>query len=88
MFEFRPFFVAIVTGAASALMMSSIVVTAAADHLPPPFLKQLAEGGRIIIPIGEPGSGQTMFRFLRQEGELLEERLGMFSFVPLVCHDD
>lgn len=63
----------------------AIVVTAAAERLPAAFLDQLAEGGRIIIPIGEPGGGQTMFRFTRQSGELREESLGMFSFVPLVC---
>ncbi len=63
----------------------AIVVTAAAERLPTAFFDQLAEGGRIIIPIGGPGGGQTMFRFTRQNGELLEESLGMFSFVPLVC---
>lgn len=63
----------------------AIVVTAAAEQLPSAFFDQLAEGGRIIIPIGEPGGGQTMFRFTRQNGELQKESLGMFSFVPLVC---
>ena len=63
----------------------AIIVTAAAERLPPAFLDQLAEGGRIIIPIGEPGAAQTMFRFTRRNGELQAEQLGMFSFVPLVC---
>jgi len=62
-----------------------IVVTAAAERLPAAFLNQLTEGGRIIIPIGDSGSGQTMIRFTRQYGELREESLGRFSFVPLVC---
>src|SRR5437867_3450799 len=30
----------------------AIVVTAAADHIPPPLLKQLRPGGRMVIPIG------------------------------------
>lgn len=63
----------------------AIVVTAAAERLPTAFFDQLSDGGRIIIPIGEPGGGQTMFRFTRRHGELQEESLGLFSFVPLVC---
>lgn len=63
----------------------AIIVTAAAERLPAAFFDQLTEGGRIIIPIGETGGGQTMFRFTRRNGELQEESLGMFSFVPLVC---
>ncbi len=63
----------------------AIIVTAAAEQLPSAYRDQLAEGGRIIIPIGEAGVGQTMFRFIRQDGRLVEERLGLFSFVPLVC---
>ena len=63
----------------------AIIVTAAAERLPPAFFDQLADGGRIVIPIGEPRGGQMMFRFTRRNGELREEPLGMFSFVPLVC---
>lgn len=63
----------------------AIVVTAAAERLPTAFFDQLSDGGRIIIPIGELGGGQTMFRFTRQSRELREESLGLFSFVPLVC---
>ena len=63
-----------------------IVVTAAAEQLPTAYREQLAEGGRIIIPIGKPGGGQTMFLFTRRNEELREESLGLFSFVPLVCN--
>ncbi len=63
----------------------AIIVAAAAERLPAAFLDQLSEGGRIIIPIGEPSGGQTMFRFTRRNRELQDESLGMFSFVPLVC---
>ncbi|MFM9965108.1 MAG: protein-L-isoaspartate(D-aspartate) O-methyltransferase [Planctomycetaceae bacterium] len=63
----------------------AIVVTAAAPTLPTAFRGQLSEGGRLIIPIGEPGGGQTMFRFTRRNGKWHEEELGLFSFVPLVC---
>lgn len=63
----------------------AIIATAAAEQLPTAFREQLAEGGRIIIPIGELGGGQTMFRLTLREGQWVEEPLGLFSFVPLVC---
>ena len=72
-------------GWAEQAPFDAIVVTAAAEQLPAAYPQQLAEGGRIVIPIGKPGGGQTMFRFTRQNGELREESLGLFSFVPLVC---
>ncbi len=72
-------------GWAEQAPFDAIVVTAAAEHLPTVYREQLAEGGRIIIPIGKPGGGQTMFRFTRRKEELCEESLGLFSFVPLVC---
>ena len=37
-----------------------IIVTCAAGHLPPPLFKQLKPGGRIVIPIGQPGSYQEL----------------------------
>lgn len=64
----------------------AIIATAAAEQLPIAFREQLAEEGRIIIPIGEPGGGQTMLRLMRRGGQWAEESLGLFSFVPLVCH--
>lgn len=63
----------------------AIVVTAAAERLPAALREQLADGGRIVIPIGEPGGGQTMFRFTRRNSEWQDEPLGIFSFVPLEC---
>lgn len=72
-------------GWAEQAPFDAIVVTAAAEKLPAAYLPQLAEEGRIIIPVGEFGSGQTMRRFTRQDGKLHEESLGLFSFVPLVC---
>jgi protein-L-isoaspartate(D-aspartate) O-methyltransferase len=61
----------------------AIVVTAAPDHLPQPLVNQLAEGGRLVIPIGPPGSYQTLWRFERDaNGELVSTNLGGVAFVP------
>jgi len=60
----------------------AIIVTAAPDHLPAPLLKQLADNGRLVIPIGPPGWYQTLWKFLRQDNELVGYNLGGVSFVP------
>ena len=61
-----------------------IVVSAGAAALPAPYLEQLAEGGRIVIPIGDGLCGQTMYRFTKIKERVTTEALGDFSFVPLV----
>jgi protein-L-isoaspartate(D-aspartate) O-methyltransferase len=60
----------------------AILVTAAPDHLPQPLAAQLAEGGRMVIPIGPAGSYQTLWLFEKQGGELAATNLGGVSFVP------
>ncbi len=62
----------------------AIIVTAAAEQLPTAYADQLAEGGRLIIPIGDRATGHTMFRFMRRGDHLTAKKLGAFSFVPLV----
>ena len=56
---------------------------AAPDHLPAPLAAQLVEGGRLVIPIGPPGGFQTLWKFVKQEGELVAYNLGGVAFVPL-----
>jgi protein-L-isoaspartate(D-aspartate) O-methyltransferase len=60
----------------------AIIVTAAPDHLPQPLANQLAEGGRMVIPIGPIGSVQTLWLFEKKNGELQATNLGAVSFVP------
>jgi protein-L-isoaspartate(D-aspartate) O-methyltransferase len=63
----------------------AIIVTAAAEELPPAYLDQLADGGRIIIPIGRSAPHlQTLFRFKLAGGTVTSDRLGSFTFVPLI----
>jgi len=60
----------------------AIIVTAAPDHLPPPLAEQLKEGGAIVIPIGPPGFYQTLWKFVKEGGELTAHNMGSVIFVP------
>lgn len=60
----------------------AIIVTAAPDHLPAPLAEQLAEGGRIVIPIGPVGSYQSLWKFVKETGELKAYNMGNVAFVP------
>jgi protein-L-isoaspartate(D-aspartate) O-methyltransferase len=60
----------------------AVIVTAAPDHLPQPLANQLAEGGRLVVPIGPIGAVQTLWLFEKVEGELQATNLGGVSFVP------
>ena len=63
---------------------NAIVVTAGAKTLPPSYRQQLAEDGRIIIPLGDSPQRQQMCRVIRAGGTYTTEQLGTFVFVPLV----
>ena len=60
----------------------AIIVTAAPSHIPPPLIKQLKDGGRMVIPVGMPGAYQTLWQ-VRKCGEKLEMNNVMgVRFVP------
>jgi protein-L-isoaspartate(D-aspartate) O-methyltransferase len=61
----------------------AIIVTAAPEVAPKALLDQLAENGRIVLPVGPDGS-QELLRLTRRGNEYARERLGFVSFVPLV----
>jgi protein-L-isoaspartate(D-aspartate) O-methyltransferase len=61
----------------------ALIVTAAPDHLPQPLLLQMAEGGRLVIPIGPIGAVQTLWLLEKLEGEIVATNLGAVTFVPL-----
>ncbi len=61
----------------------AIIVTAGAPKIPEPLIEQLAEGGRLVAPVGGKGI-QTMIRLTKNEGEIREENLGSFRFVNLI----
>jgi protein-L-isoaspartate(D-aspartate) O-methyltransferase len=71
-------------GLADEAPFDAILVTAGAEDLPDALAQQLAEGGRLIIPIG-PSTGQRMTRIIRRGDHFPHEFLGSFGFVPLVA---
>ena len=61
-----------------------IIVTAAATDVPPALAAQLAENGRLIIPVGKSLWDQSLWLIERTRGRLRRELLAEVRFVPLV----
>jgi len=60
-----------------------ILVTAAAPTVPPALLEQLAEGGRLVIPVGDLRHQDLLLNF-KQGGEVRTSMLDPCQFVPLI----
>jgi protein-L-isoaspartate(D-aspartate) O-methyltransferase len=61
----------------------AIIVTAAANHVPPPLLDQLKEGGRLIIPLGSTRFYQTLTLITKRENKTEVEHITSVVFVPM-----
>jgi protein-L-isoaspartate(D-aspartate) O-methyltransferase len=59
-----------------------IIVTAAAGKVPDPLIDQLAEGGRMVIPVGTPGGVQKLMLFVKKNGRISSSELLPVRFVP------
>jgi protein-L-isoaspartate(D-aspartate) O-methyltransferase len=60
-----------------------IMVTASANHIPPPLLAQLREGGQLIIPLGSTVFFQTLTVVIKEKGKNRVRDLGAVAFVPM-----
>lgn len=60
----------------------AIIVGAAAAEPPGALLAQLADGGRLIVPVGT--RDQVLYRYVRRGEEFTRERIGGARFVPLI----
>jgi len=70
----------------SAGPFKAILITAAAKSLPPELKDQLAPGGRIVAPLGNPDDAQRLIVHERQaDGSLALTDLGGVRFVPMTC---
>jgi protein-L-isoaspartate(D-aspartate) O-methyltransferase len=67
-----------------AAPFDAIVVTATASHIPPPLIKQLKPGGRMIIPVGDRFNVQQLVLVEKDQNRKVTTRqLLPVSFVPL-----
>jgi len=74
----------------------AVLVAAASPSVPEPLLRQLAEGGRLVLPLdaaqvpahalqgSQPAGGQVLVRVTRSGGKFYAEPLGGARFVPLI----
>lgn len=61
-----------------------IIVTAGSPQVPQELINQLADGGRLVIPVG-PRYEQQLFKITKRNGELQKLNLGGCRFVPLIA---
>lgn len=61
----------------------AIIVTAAPDHVPPPLVSQLEDGGRLIIPVGPQGGFQVLWQITRRGEQVEAKEITGVRFVPL-----
>ena len=64
----------------------AILAAASGSHVPPPWVEQLATGGRIVMPVGDPGAIQSLVKVTKGAGgeHRAAEDLGAVRFVPLI----
>jgi len=62
----------------------AIIVTCAANHVPPPLLEQLEEGGRLIIPLGSTLYFQTLTLITKTKGKPNVKHILGVRFVPMI----
>jgi len=67
-----------------AAPFDAIVVTAGATHIPEPLVAQLAEGGRLVIPVGASPGVQDLIQGRKVGGRLVTRVVLPVRFVPLV----
>jgi len=63
----------------------AIIVTAASPDVPPALVAQLAEGGRLVIPVGEGSWDQVLWLIRKERDRLQKQHLADVRFVPLVA---
>lgn len=73
------------TGLPSEAPFDAILAAASGSHVPRSLVDQLASGGRLVMPLGEPGAVQNLVRVTKlHDGTLEQSDLGQVRFVPLI----
>ncbi|EYC06590.1 hypothetical protein Y032_0075g974 [Ancylostoma ceylanicum] len=61
----------------------AIHVGAAAETVPQPLIDQLAEGGRMLIPVGKESGNQVFLQVDKQDGNVTQKVIEHVIYVPL-----
>ena len=61
----------------------AVIITCATAEIPPPIFHQVREGGRIVIPLGNPSTYQTLSVVTKRDGKPHTERVLSVRFVPM-----
>ena len=69
-----------------AAPFDAIMITAAVDHIPPPLLKQLRDGGRLALPLGSPFGYQNLVLVTKLGEDVSVKQITGVLFVPLTGH--
>lgn len=64
----------------------AIMITAAVNHIPPPLLKQLKKGAKLILPLGNPFSYQNLVLVTKTDDGYTTKTITGVLFVPLTGH--
>jgi protein-L-isoaspartate(D-aspartate) O-methyltransferase len=70
-------------GFSESSSFDAILVSAAAPAVPQPLVDQLAEDGRLVIPVGK-ADHQQLLKVVKSEGRIFERELFACRYVPLV----
>ncbi len=65
-----------------------ILVTAAPEKAPPPLVEQLADGGRMIIPVGPTGGTQQLTLLTKENGAVSRRTVAPVRFVPFLREEN
>ena len=71
-------------GCAEEAPFDAILAAASGSHVPQSLIDQLGEGGRLVMPVGDPGWVQKLVQVTKADGKLTTEDLGGVRFVPLI----
>ena len=69
-----------------AAPFDAIMITAAIDHIPPPLIKQLKDGGRLTLPLGNPFTYQNLVLVTKKGDDLIVKQITGVLFVPMTGH--
>ncbi len=69
-----------------AAPFDAIMITAAVDHIPPPLIKQLKDGGRLVLPLGSPFGYQNLVLVTKRGEDVSVKQITGVLFVPMTGH--